>query len=478
VTRPAGPLVVVGDSLLDVDLQGRVERLSPEAPVPVVDVAERRHRPGGAALAAAMAARSGREVVLVTPLAEDEGGSGLTGLLSGIEVIGLPMAGGTVCKTRVRAGDHPLLRVDSGTGRAADGPLPARVAEVLALAGAVLVADYGRGTTASAAVRAELSRHVGRLPLVWDPHPRGAEPVPGATLVTPNAAEAAALGGDDIDHGGAGLALCERWQADAVAVTVGSAGAVLTQRHSLTTAHIPTPELSPTAAGVLDTCGAGDRFATAATAALQDGATVLDATRAGVEAATAYVYGGAATAMSTVMTPDARMLSQSRAAAGEDVWHTVDRVRHAGGRIVATGGCFDLLHSGHVSLLESARALGDLLVVCLNSDASVRRAKGPDRPVVGEQDRARVLNALSAVDGVVIFDEDTPAEMLARLQPDIWVKGSDYAGRVLPEEQVLARYGGRLVLIPTQPGYSTSRLVQTVRLHATSLSERPTKETA
>ena len=142
-----------------------------------------------------------------------------------------------------------------------------------------------------------------------------------------------------------------------------------------------------------------------------------------------------------------------------DAFGLAERVRDRGGRLVATGGCFDLLHPGHVSLLRQARALGDALVVCLNSDASVRALKGPGRPLVRDRDRARLLTALSFVDAVVVFDESSPAAVLERLRPHVWVKGGDYAAADLPERDVVERHGGEVVLVPTVPGYSTSRLV-------------------
>jgi rfaE bifunctional protein nucleotidyltransferase chain/domain len=148
------------------------------------------------------------------------------------------------------------------------------------------------------------------------------------------------------------------------------------------------------------------------------------------------------------------------------VFALADRIRRSGGRLVATGGCFDLLHRGHIELLSQARALGDALVVCLNSDDSVRRAKGPTRPLVAQDDRARVLEALGCVDGVQVFDEDTPAELLSRLRPDVWVKGADYADRPLPERDTVERFGGRVVLLPVVNGYSTTRLVSASRLAA------------
>jgi rfaE bifunctional protein nucleotidyltransferase chain/domain len=137
----------------------------------------------------------------------------------------------------------------------------------------------------------------------------------------------------------------------------------------------------------------------------------------------------------------------------------VERVRAAGGTVVATGGCFDLLHAGHVATLEAARALGDCLVVCLNSDDSVRRLKGPSRPLVSQADRARVLTALEPVDDVLVFDEDTPVEALRTLRPDIWVKGGDYAGAELPEAALLRSWGGQSVVLPYLAGRSTTGLV-------------------
>jgi D-beta-D-heptose 7-phosphate kinase / D-beta-D-heptose 1-phosphate adenosyltransferase len=143
-----------------------------------------------------------------------------------------------------------------------------------------------------------------------------------------------------------------------------------------------------------------------------------------------------------------------------------EAVRAAGGLVVATGGCFDLLHPGHVQTLEAARALGDCLVVCLNSDASVRRLKGHGRPVLGVEDRAAVLRALRCVDAVLVFDEDTPAAALGRLRPDVWAKGADYADRELPEAPVLASWGGEVVLLPFVDGKSSTRIIEEVSLRA------------
>jgi D-beta-D-heptose 7-phosphate kinase / D-beta-D-heptose 1-phosphate adenosyltransferase len=465
-----GPLVVLGDSMLDIDIEGDASRLSPEAPVPVVDVTRQRRRPGGAGLAALLAARSGQDVILITALGSDDLGDALLNLLTDhVEVCSLPLEGSTVCKCRVAAGEIPMLRVDSGSGRARRTPLPPAAVRALTSAGAIMVADYGRGVAALPTIRqALLEMH--SVPVVWDPHPRGPAPVRGCTVVTPNADEARLSCGAD-HPAEQGRQLCENWQARSVAVTIGSRGAVLTEATDPPrTTHVPVLDLARPRPGRLDACGAGDQFAVAAAVALLEGADVRQAVRAAVSSATQFVHDGGATHVSTVSGSESIDLSARLAepTALPDAFEVAARIRRAGGRLVATGGCFDLLHRGHISLLNQARALGDALIVCLNSDASVRRAKGSGRPVVPQEDRARVLNALAAVDGVAIFEEKTPAALLGRLQPDIWVKGQDYADRIMPEAEVVERLGGQVVLLPVVPGYSTTRLVHTARTEHTS----------
>jgi rfaE bifunctional protein nucleotidyltransferase chain/domain/rfaE bifunctional protein kinase chain/domain len=444
------PLVVLGDALLDVDIDGTSDRLCPDAPVPVVDLDRQWRRPGGAGLAALLAARSTAHVVLVAPLGGDQEGRALTGLLEReVTLVPMPLRGTTVTKTRVRAAGQSLVRLDSGDGTADLAPLSREVRDALRSAGTILVADYGRGVTAHPGVRELLAELAGEIPIVWDPHPRGAEPVPGVRLATPNLAEAEHF--TETRSGPEDLAkrLHERWPVEAVSVTTGQHGAVVTDGERCATFR------PPTGVTAKDTCGAGDRFASAAAAALLDGASTDDAVAAGVETAARFVATGGAATLSTTET----RFEQEPRDHGASAFDVAARVRARGGRLVATGGCFDLLHPGHASLLRQARALGDALVVCLNSDDSVRRLKGPGRPIVAARDRARLLTELSSVDAVAVFDEPDPAALLDRLRPDVWVKGGDYADTELPESAVVRRRGGEIVLIPTIRGYSTTRLV-------------------
>jgi rfaE bifunctional protein nucleotidyltransferase chain/domain/rfaE bifunctional protein kinase chain/domain len=493
------PLVVVGDALLDRDLDGRAERLAPDAPVPVVDDPAERRRPGGAALAATLAATLDRRaVVLVTALADDQAGAVLRGLveLAGVEVVDLGLNGQTPEKIRVRAEGRSLLRLDRATRPGRVGPLDRAGRRVLAGAAAVLVADYGRGVAAEPGVRAALAALPSRRPLVWDPHPRGATPVPGARLATPNRAEAA---GFVPEVPGTGLAavtararlLADRWAAAGVAVTLGAGGALLVEG-----AGAPLVVPAPATTGG-DPCGAGDRFSATAAGLLADGALPSEAVAGAVAAATAFVAtGGAATVDLHPGAPTPLHMARSRlAAAGSAQAHLtsgdpgatspgatqpltgpplpadspLDRalsliaaVRATGGTVVATGGCFDLLHAGHVATLRSARALGDCLVVCLNSDDSVRRLKGPERPLVPQADRVAVLEALGCVDVVVPFDERTPEAVLQRLRPDVFAKGGDYALADLPEAALLSSWGGQAVVLPYLEGRSTTQLMKEV----------------
>ncbi len=429
-TMDGPPVVVVGDCLLDIDLEGRATRLCPDEPAPVLEDVEESARPGGAGLAALLAARE-RPTVLVTALGQDAAGDRVRELLAPhVRLVDLG-APHTVSKTRIRANGRTVARLD----RVSHGVAQQRdlASGLFAEAAAVLVSDYGLGLTSRPDVREAL----GRVPTVWDPHPRGAAPVAGISTVTPNLAEARHFSGAE-EPVAAARELLRRWGSASVTVTCGAAGAVLASPGG-TPMVVPARRVENS-----DTCGAGDAFAAALTVELARGTDLAQAVTSAVATAGEYLRtGGVAT------------LEKPREEDRQPQRHK--------GRVVMAGGCFDLLHAGHVSYLEAARDLGDHLIVALNSDASVRALKGPGRPVVCQQDRARVLQALACVDEVVIFDEPTPAALLERIRPAIFAKGGDYYATSVPEADVVHAYGGEVVVLPTLAGRSSTRLVHAAR---------------
>jgi rfaE bifunctional protein nucleotidyltransferase chain/domain len=479
---------------------GRVERVCPDAPVPVVDVTCARDRPGGAGLAALLASRPGVEVVLATGLGRGPTGARLRELLTGaVELRDVRPGTPTVCKTRVRARGQSLLRLDDHgvlLGDAAPTALDAEAPVVdvdllrrlLRGCDGVLVSDYGGPLTRDPAVRSEIAAQTHAVPVVWDPHPRGCEPVAGVAVCTPNRAEAEHFTsvGNVL---GAGLAdrartLQRRWRVGAVCVTDGARGA-LTALDDGRLLSTPARRLPDTT----DTCGAGDRFASGLAVRLAGGVPPATAIPGAQRDVGEWLAHGGVASLPDPVQPGGRLdpghpattggppaAAPTSGTGGVSADELVERVRARGGTIVATGGCFDVLHAGHLRLLERARELGDCLVVLLNSDASVRRLKGAPRPVHTAADRARLLEGLACVDAVAVFEDDDPTAMLAHLRPDVWVKGGDYREDDLPEARTVRALGGRITLVPYVDGHSTTKILQ--HLNTPVRGPHPLKENA
>jgi D-beta-D-heptose 7-phosphate kinase/D-beta-D-heptose 1-phosphate adenosyltransferase len=302
-----GPVVVVGDIVLDRDIEGTVQRLCPDVPVPVLDESSIVERPGGAGLAATFLARDGAEVVLIGALGSDAAGDRTRELLDGmgVDLLELGYEGPTPEKVRLRAGRHSLLRLDRGTTPGRLGTVPGTAAQAMRNAAAILVSDYGRGVTSLPALRRALSAVHPQVPVVWDPHPRGATPVPGVQLVCPNRTEAAlfataqGLSGDPepaVAAAAHARLLRGVWHVGAVAVTVGEAGAVLADSDGTVAA------VTPAGSYLGDSCGAGDRFAAAATIGLARGWPVRDAISYAVDAASAYVAADGPASLQSTLT--------------------------------------------------------------------------------------------------------------------------------------------------------------------------------
>jgi rfaE bifunctional protein nucleotidyltransferase chain/domain/rfaE bifunctional protein kinase chain/domain len=470
-------VLVLGDVLLDSWLTGRPSRLCREAPVPVVDLEHSRYACGGAGNTAVNAAALGARVALVSAVGADAAADRLRERLAEHGVVAQLATvrdRRTAVKTRLLADGQVVARVDEGS----TGPVPPRVArwlaelaetELAAGTDAVVVCDYGAGTL-TGPVRDWLTRVRDRLPLlVVDAHDLAAWAPLRPDVVTPNFVEAVALLPHREPEPGPGRSdwvaryaaeLAGAAGAGTVAVTLDADGAALVEagRATVRTRTRPVP------AG--HAIGAGDSYTAAFTLALAAGGTAREAAELAQRAAEVAVSGaGTAVCRAADLAAD---LAVATAATGRVVdarglARLVDGYRARGARIVFTNGCFDVLHRGHVGYLTEAAQLGDVLVVAVNSDQSVRRLKGEDRPVNPAEDRVAVLAALESVDHVVLFDEDSPRDLIELVRPDVYVKGGDYPPELIPEAPLVRRLGGEVRTMEYLPDRSTSRIIERIR---------------
>jgi rfaE bifunctional protein nucleotidyltransferase chain/domain len=440
-------IAVVGDTMLDVDLAGDAEPLGPDAPAPVLSTRSTRRRPGAAGLVATLLADDGIEVELITALSDDARAEELKHMLAPwprrphgpISIHFTKLGAPTPVKTRMRAGDHLLLRLHEDTAPPEFPPHSNRgMRDALTGVDAVIVADYGGGIAADPGLRRTLSAIGVTVPIVWHPHPHGALPLTASAVVTPNelAARHAARAEADADPSDLAQALAAHWSVRAVAVTCGERGAVLHERGRHT--HV----IPTTAVPGVEAAGAGDRFATAVGVALASGSDTREAVESAVAATRRYLADGGVAGLDR---PPPRPLDPP-----VDVLDLTRAVRRHGGTVVATAGRFDSLDASHVRTLVAARALGDCLIVFIHGDASAGAVTGGSGlPLMSAADRRDLLMALACVDAVVVFDESDPRVALDRIRPDVFVKGDD--ADEVAEAPLVSRWGGRVVTVPFRP---------------------------
>jgi D-beta-D-heptose 7-phosphate kinase/D-beta-D-heptose 1-phosphate adenosyltransferase len=475
-------VMIVGDFMLDEYVFGPAERISPEAPVPVLRTQRSEFRLGGAGSVAVMVTALGGRVDCVGVIGSDRHGDRLLDMLraAGADTDGLVRVADRPTTHKLRIVGlaqlrHPqqLVRLDTEDARPVDGELERRllgvVRERLAGADVVCLQDYAKGVLTPTLCREVIAaaKEKGRKVLVDPARIPDYSKYAGSSCLTPNRTEAMlATGLPDMDGSNAALAarrLLERLGCEAMSITLDKDGAFLAEAGGAA-------RLIPTRPRVVyDNAGAGDMVLATMAMALAAGAGWEQTVRL------ANVGGGLEVERFGVQPiPLAELRAAlvghaDRAAhkirAVEALVPEIARRRTLGERIVFTNGCFDLLHPGHVEYLAAARHLGDCLVVGLNSDASVRGlGKGGDRPIYGQRERAAMLAALEAVDFVTVFEGPTPRELISAVQPDVLVKGEDYRGKeVVGREIVEARPGGRVVLLPLKAGYSTTALVERLR---------------
>jgi D-beta-D-heptose 7-phosphate kinase / D-beta-D-heptose 1-phosphate adenosyltransferase len=463
-------VLVVGDLMLDRYIIGDVDRISPEAPVPVLRHAQRYARPGGAANVAMNLAGLGCGTLLAGFWGEDADGAELKGFLeeAGVDTVGVvstPLP--TVSKTRIVGRMQQLLRLDIESRErpsAADSQrLVERAEQLVSKVHAVVLSDYAKGALTNGlcerVIRA--ARRAG-VPVLADPKTPDLSKYSGATVVCPNLSELSMATGVAAHEVEALLSAGEVQRVehgiDAIAVTMSEKG-IRVLRDGLSF-HSPAR-----AREVFDVSGAGDTVIATIAACLAAGLS-MEASIELANLAAGIVVGKVGTVpiahheLIAVLTPSSGIKGAEKVLDGERLAARVAEWRAAGETIVFTNGCFDLLHVGHVTLLEDCHRFGSKLVLGLNTDASVQRLKGPTRPVIGERERARVMAALAAVDAVVLFDEDTPLELIRVVRPDVLVKGGDYTVETVVGHEDVRAAGGRVEIVPIVEGFSTTNIVR------------------
>ena len=470
-------VAVIGDVMLDRYVSGQVRRLSPEAPVQVLEVADESKLPGGAANVAMKAVELDARVRLVGLVGEDGPAAELRELLASRGELGDGLVGSaehsTTVKTRFIAHNQQLLRVDRERRDPPTGPTRDRLAraafEAASGADAVILEDYGKGVLTREVIEAALAGAKRRgIPVVVDPNGRDYRRYAGATVLTPNLREAELAAERPIhseaDLEAVGRILVDHTAGGAMAITRDREGISLFRRagvDGVDHAHIPTVPVA-----VYDVTGAGDAVAAALAIALASGVELADA------CALANLAGRAVVRQFGVGTISVGHLMEEATEATHRTAKVVDvaaaaqkarEVKQGGGKVVFTNGCFDILHYGHAFLLQYARARGDFLVLGLNTDASVHRQKGPERPFVAEDQRAYMLSLYPFIDLIVLFDDDTPLALIEALRPDVIVKGGDYTPETVVGRDLVESYGGKVAICPRLEGHSTTDLVKKIQ---------------
>jgi D-beta-D-heptose 7-phosphate kinase/D-beta-D-heptose 1-phosphate adenosyltransferase len=470
-------VLCVGDLMLDEFIYGEVSRISPEAPTPVIAVKRSEVMVGGAGNVARNLVSLGTRCIFVGVVGDDEAGNALTKALGTHPLIEFHLVVDskrqTTRKVRFVSEHHSthMLRADwemaSAVDTGSEDAMIGHVIKALPRAGAVVLSDYAKGALTPRVVRAviDAANNLGK-PVIVDPKGRDYSIYSGATLITPNRQELAEATGSaaktDDEVADAASELGRALGTQAVLVTRSEAGMTLVGGGGAI--HVPAYPVR-----VRDVSGAGDTVVAVLAAMLAMRADFESAMRA-ANAAAAVVVGKRGTATLSVAELRSRILPAATLAPEEKIvfdWALLDEHtaewRKMGLRVGFTNGCFDLLHPGHVKLLAGARGACDRLIVGLNGDASVTRLKGAGRPVQPVQSRAEVLAALEAVDLVVVFDEDTPENLIARVKPTVLVKGSDYKREDVVGHAIVEALGGAVILIDLVPGQSTTSMVERSR---------------
>ena len=472
-------ILVIGDVMLDRYLWGGVKRISPEAPVPVFHIKKRSIVPGGAGNVVLNLIGLGASVTLIGIIGDDENGRSLNRMFEDQKIKSMVIKDDkrpTITKTRIVSNGQQLLRIDDENSTDLDGNIKTiiteRVTEQIPKHDAVILSDYGKGIFQTTGVTEKLikkARNAG-IPVIVDPKGNDWARYKEATCVTPNTAEFELVFGspvaDENDLLGAMSAIRSKFSLSNLLVTRGSLGMCLVGSSRK-------PHFIPAIARqIYDVSGAGDTVVAVLTAGIAAGLDFPDAAKM-ANIAAGVVVGKIGTQPINLLELKAavgmkndscsgivnhKLCSPSAAAVQVQAWKAANQ------SVVFTNGCFDLLHPGHIHLLNESKKCGDRLIVGLNSDDSVRRLKGMSRPILSESDRAAILGALDSVDLVILFDEDTPLGLIDFLKPDILVKGADYRLENVVGKDVVESYGGKVHLVSVLQGHSTTNIANKIAI--------------
>ena len=463
-------VLCIGDVMLDRFIYGSVDRISPEAPVPVLRQSRASAMPGGAANVVRNLSSLGLKPILIGACGDDDAGRELVELLRLDKALTTRLVvlddRPTTLKIRFVAGGHQLLRVDTENTSPISETAETRLAEAIEQeapgAAAILISDYAKGLLTDSLLQTILSvAAANSVPVIADPKGRNFARYGAVDIIKPNASELAAATGvpiaTDEEAEWALHKAAETLPAKAIVVTRAARGMSYISKAQ------PVHHVAGRAREVFDVSGAGDTSLAALAAGLAGGGTLKDAVALAI-AASGIAVGKAGTAVVTAdelrsMLSDVGPVGRAGILPLDAMVGQVERWRAAGLKVGFTNGCFDILHPGHVRVIEQARAKCDRLVVGVNADVSVKRLKGQDRPVNDELSRADVLAALGAVDGVIIFAEDTPLSVIEALKPDVLVKGGDYSRDTIVGASFVEARGGEVVVVPLLPGHSTTATV-------------------
>jgi len=457
-------VLVFGDVMLDRYWSGPVNRISPEAPVPVVHVKTHEERPGGAGNVALNIVAMEAQTTVVGLIGDDEAGRSLTQHLSraGVNCAFQTVEDQpTITKLRILSRHQQLIRVDFEEGFHDVSPaLMENCQEPLSAFGAMVLSDYGKGSLRDCQQIIQRAR-CEKIPVIVDPKGHDFEKYRQATVITPNMSEFEQVVGvcnDDADIVRKGQMLRKQLELTALLITRSEKGVTLIEENQVT--QLPTH-----AQEVFDVTGAGDTVVATLATALAVGLSLPEATKL-ANVAAGIVVGKLGTATASVSELCRALHVDQHATGGvlnaQDLALLVADSRARGERIVMTNGCFDLLHAGHVSYLQAAKAYGDRLIVAVNSNQSVQQLKGPKRPINSLEQRMAVLAGLESVDWVVPFEEDTPEKLICRLQPDVLIKGGDYRVEDIAGGQCVTESGGEVVVVHYQDGQSTTKIINRI----------------